>query len=126
MRNWFLVSKIWSYIFLALIFIYLIFIFSRTAWKNFVFNNKIYKLQKEIEVLEEENLRLKNLVVYYRSGAYQERVARALLNYKAPGEFVIAFPYKAPEREEFKFEEEPKDTRPNYKKWFEFIFKNKS
>ena len=123
MRIWSIFAKIWSYLFLAIIFVYLVFIFSRTVWRNYVINRKIYKLQKEIELVEEENLKLKNLVAYYQSSSYREKMARLLLNYKKPEEKVIAFPYKAPEKEEFKFREEPVDTRPNWQKWYDFIFK---
>jgi len=123
MRNWSIISRIWSYVFLAIIFLYLIFIFSKTVWKNYLINRQIYKLQKEVEVAEEENLRLKNLVAYYQSEAYQERIARSLLNYKKPDEKVIAFPYQAPSKEEFKFQEQPIDSRNNLQKWFDFIFK---
>ncbi len=114
-------NKVGSTVFLLCILGYLAFIFARTSYRNFVINRKIYRLQKEIELAREENLRLKNLVAYYRSDSYKERMARALLNYKKPDEKVVAFPYKPPEKEEFKFQEEPVDTRPNYKKWWDFL-----
>lgn len=118
-RGW--LKKFWSSLFFASVFAYMVFIFSKTSYRNFVINRKIYRLQKEVELAKEENLRLKNLVAYYRSDSYKERMARALLNYKKPEEKVIAFPYHAPEKEEFKFQEKPIDVRPNYKKWWDFL-----
>ena len=116
-------SKIWSYLFLLLVFGYIVFIFSKTVWKNYTINQQIYTLQKEAEVLEQENLQLKNLVTYYQSDSYKEREARLLLNYKAPGEKVVAFPLNVQATDDFKFQEIKNiDTRSNPEKWFEFIF----
>lgn len=118
-------SKIWSYLFLLLIIGYLVFIFSKTVWKNYSINQQIYKLQKETEVLQEENLRLKNLVAYYQSDSYKERMARLLLNYKLPDERVIAFPFDAKLNNEFKFQDTNVDTRSNIEKWRDFLLEKK-
>lgn len=117
-------SKIWSYLFLLLVFGYIVFIFSKTVWKNYIINQQIYTLQKQTEILEQENLQLKNLVTYYQSDSYKEREARLLLNYKAPGEKVVAFPLNVQATDDFKFQEiKNVDTRSNPQKWFDFIFK---
>jgi len=115
------IKKFWGWLFTLAAIGYIIFIFARTSYRNFVINRKIYRLQKEVELAQEENLRLKNLVAYYRSDSYKERMARALLNYKKPEEKVIAFPYQPPQKEEFKFQDKKVDTRPNYKKWWDFL-----
>jgi len=117
-------SKIWSYLFLLLVFGYIVFIFSKTVWKNYIINQQIYTLQKQTEILEQENLQLKNLVTYYQSDSYKERQARLLLNYKALGEKVVAFPLNVQATDDFKFQEiKNVDTRSNPQKWFDFIFK---
>jgi cell division protein FtsB len=114
--------KIWTWIFLVLVFGYLVFIFSKTVWKNYNINQQIFTLQKETDVLQQENLQLKNLVVYYQSDSYKEREARLLLNYKAPGEKVVAFPLNIQQTDDFKFQETTNvDTRSNPQKWFDFI-----
>ncbi|MCD6422438.1 septum formation initiator family protein [bacterium] len=118
-------SYLTNTIFLAVVIVYLAVIVSRTAWRNYLIERKVYRLQKEIEVLEEENVYLKNLLAYYRSPSYRERMARLLLNYKKPDEKVIAFPYQTPKTEsfKFKFKEEEVDTRSNWQKWIDFILK---
>ncbi|MDD3773852.1 MAG: septum formation initiator family protein [Patescibacteria group bacterium] len=115
--------KIWSYIFLILVLGYMAFIFSKTVWKNYAINQQIYKLQKETEVLQEENLRLKNLVAYYQSDSYKERMARLLLNYKNPNELVVAFPFDAKLNKDLELTESYIDTRSNLEKWYDFLFK---
>jgi len=117
-------SKIWSILFLTIVLGYLIFIFTKTVLKNYSINQQIYRLQKETQVSEEENLRLKNLIAYYQSDSYKDRMARLLLNYKLPDEKVIAFPNVAAEQDDFKLQDTNIDTRTNLQKWYDFIIRS--
>jgi cell division protein FtsB len=117
-------AKIWSYLFLFLVLGYLVFIFSKTVWKNYSINQQIYQLQAQNQVMQQENLQLKNLIIYYQSDSYKEWLARLLLNYKAPGEKVVAFPLDTTQITDFKVQTTSQtDSRSDLQKWYDFVFK---
>lgn len=53
---------------------------------------EIQKLQQDVQALERNVIGLENLNQYFRTDAYQERLAREKLNYQAPGEKVVLIP----------------------------------
>ncbi|MEX1997559.1 MAG: septum formation initiator family protein [Candidatus Andersenbacteria bacterium] len=55
---------------------------------------EVQRLQQEVQALERDIIGLDNLNQYFRTDAYQERLAREKLNYQAPGEKVVLIPEK--------------------------------
>lgn len=53
---------------------------------------EVNKLELEVQKLEKNVIELANLNQYFRTDAYQERLAREKLNYQAPGEKVVLIP----------------------------------
>lgn len=53
---------------------------------------EVQKLQQDVHGLERNVIGLENLNQYFRTDAYQERLAREKLNYQAPGEKVVLIP----------------------------------
>ena len=84
-------------------------------------------MEKEIEVLQAENIKLSNLISYFKTDTYKEKEARRLLGYQKPGEKVIIIPEIEEEIQENdqpseQTEEIKKDTQKNYQKWWDFFF----
>jgi cell division protein FtsB len=105
----------------------LVFILSRSLWQNYKVNQEIKSLEQEVTTLEEENQRLKNLVLYYRTDSYKEKEARRKLLMKMPDEKVLALPeteYNHEQAEDQIDNEKDRDKyqEPNYKLWIEYIF----
>lgn len=64
--------------------------------------NRRWQVQREVQTLEAEvraaerkAIELENLNQYFRTDAFQERLARENLNYSAPGEKVVLIPEEA-------------------------------
>jgi len=113
-------------VFFFLLIIYIIFLLGKTVWQNFDINHQIGSLEDEINQLEEENKKLDNQMKYYQSTTYKEQEARLKLGYQKPGEKVYVLPNQGKNQEtqsESSNNSENKDTRPNYLKWWEFLFK---
>jgi cell division protein FtsB len=120
-------KRAWSTVFFILIVVYLAFILSRSLWQNYKVNQEIKSLEQEVTTLEEENQRLKNLVLYYRTDSYKEKEARRKLLMKMPDEKVLALPeteYNHEQAEDQIDNEKDRDKyqEPNYKLWIEYIF----
>ncbi len=49
-------------------------------------------LDQEVRNLDKEIAQMENLNQYFRSDAFQERMAREKMNYRAPGEEVVLIP----------------------------------
>jgi cell division protein FtsB len=49
-------------------------------------------LDQEVRGLDKEIAEMENLNEYFRSNAFQERMAREKMNYRAPGEEVVLIP----------------------------------
>jgi cell division protein FtsB len=120
-------KRAWSTVFFIVIVVYLVFILSRSLWQNYKVNQEIKSLEQEVTTLEEENQRLKNLVLYYRTDSYKEKEARRKLLMKMPDEKVLALPeteYNHEQAEDQIDNEKDRDKyqEPNYKLWIEYIF----
>lgn len=64
--------------------------------------NRRWQVQREVQALEAEvktaerkSIELEHLNQYFRTDAFQERLARENLNYSAPGENVVLIPEEA-------------------------------
>jgi cell division protein FtsB len=120
-------KRAWSTVFFIVIVVYLVFILSRSLWQNYKVNQEIKSLEQEVTTLEEENQRLKNLVLYYRTDSYKEKEARRKLLMKMPDEKVLALPeteYNHEQAEDQIDNEKDRDKyqEPNYKLWIKYIF----
>jgi cell division protein FtsB len=102
---------------------YLLFLFGRSAYKNYQINQRIKELQASITTLNEQNTNLKNLIAYYQTETFRELEARRKLGLKKPGEIVVALPENTEEVLQTENPEEKKEqTTPNWKKWWEYLF----
>jgi len=109
-----------------LIIAYILFILVKTVWQNQTINREINNLETNISDLREKNKQLENLNKYYQSNEYKEQEARLKLGYQKPGEKVYVLPNQGKNQEtqsESSNNSENKDTRPNYLKWWEYLFR---
>ncbi len=104
--------------------IYIFFLSGKTVYQNIKFNGVEKNLQKEVEVLEAENLNLKNKILYYKTDSYKERVMREKLGYQKPGEKVLAItaPKEGEQRSQTVVQ---KQRTSNFQKWMNFLFPKK-
>ncbi len=56
---------------------------------------EVAALEAEVKAAERKTIELAHLNQYFRTDAFQERVARENLNYSAPGEKVVLVPEEA-------------------------------
>ncbi|MEK7556469.1 MAG: septum formation initiator family protein [Patescibacteria group bacterium] len=56
---------------------------------------EVAALKQEVQVAERKVVELSQLNQYFRTDAFQERLARENLNYSAPGETVVLIPEEA-------------------------------
>jgi len=118
-------QRLFSIIFFIIIICYLGFILSRSLWQNNRVNQDIKDLEDRVAALEDDNQRLKNMVLYYNTDSYREKEARRKLMMKMPGEKVLALPDIKSERGATEFsgqKEEEGPTEPNYQLWIKYIF----
>ncbi|RJO62315.1 hypothetical protein C4544_00525 [candidate division WS5 bacterium] len=103
--------------------VYIFFLVGKTVYQNIKFNGIEKDLQREVEVLEAENINLKNKILYYKTDSYKERVMRERLQYQKPGEQVLVL---VPEKEGEEESSEKKEVKTsNFEKWKKFLFPDK-
>ena len=119
----------WYYILpLIGIMIYIIFLLIKSAWANYGINQEISSLKTDIDALNDENQKLRDLSIYYQSNAYKERQARLLLNYQKPDEKVIILPAQKEQDQEQEsnalttVNPTPVQEKSNPQKWLQFFF----
>lgn len=88
---------------------------------------EISNLRSEKEKLEANNKDLASLLDYFASESYKEREARLKLNLQKSGEQVIII---SQEEDAVSGNDSKKDNQnssdvPNFKKWWDYFFKNK-
>lgn len=105
-----------------LIFAYVIYMSGKAFLRYQRLDQEIKKVEQEVSELEEENLRLKNLIVYFQSQSYKEKELRERLGYQKPGEKVIYF-VDNNEEEELSLPKE-EEKKPNWKMWLDYLFKS--
>ena len=122
-----LFSKIFL-IFIGLCLIYLGISTVKETYKRYTLKKEISRLKQKINSLEEKNNKLKELISYFDKESFLEKQARIKLNLKKPGEKVIIIPEPQKEKQEHKEilpKKELKDvSEPNWKKWWNYFFKN--
>lgn len=60
--------------------------------RRWQYQREVERLNQEVYKSEQQLTELTNLNIYFKTEAYQERLAREKLNYRAPGEKVILIP----------------------------------
>ncbi len=81
---------------------------------------EIFSLEEEIKKLEGERSNILKAIEYLKGDFYKEKEAREKFEMQKPGEKVIVI--LPPEETEEKTKEQ---ESPNYKKWWQYIFKIK-
>ena len=116
---------IWIFLILLLVAGYLIFIFSRSLWRNYEIKNELASLDTKIESLKIRQDYLTNLVSYYGTKGFAEKEARGKLGLKKEGETVLALPRKGAAKDKQKSIEEanPVTETTNAQKWWRFFFR---
>lgn len=116
----------WVILVLFIVVGYLIFIFSRSLWRNWEINRELVDLETRIEDLTIRQDYLTNLISYYNTQSFAEKEARSKLGLKKEGETVLALPRKGTvEKKGEQIEENAKaPERTNAAKWWKFFFKN--
>jgi cell division protein FtsB len=107
---------------------YIGFILGRSLWQNYQVDQEIQNLREQVVSLEDQNQRLKNLVLYYQTDSYLEKEARRKLMMRLPDEKVLALPDIKPESTAGSVDSEtgqkegstPKES--NYQLWIKYIF----
>lgn len=91
--------------------------------------NRRLQLQREVQRLENEAkemhknvIELENLNQYFRTDAYQERLAREKLNYAAPGEKVVLIPETIVNQTEERTATAAERTIPIPERWWRIFF----
>lgn len=100
--------------------VYIFFHTGKVVYQNIKFNGVEKDLEREVDVLEAENINLKNKILYYKTESYKERVMRERLGYQKPGEQVLAI---VPEKEGEEQNNEKQEVQiSNFEKWKNFLF----
>jgi len=118
-------QKPFTIVLFLLIVCYLGFILSRSLWQNNRINQNIKDLEERVVTLEDDNQRLKSMVLYYNTDSYREKEARRKLMMKMPGEKVLALPGVGSNGDSAELSEEQKEEglrEPNYQLWLKYIF----
>lgn len=89
-----------------------------TLWQK---KNLVVKAQLELEKEKKENQELKEKLAQVKQPQFIEKEARNKLFLAKPGEGVIVIPTGAIKPSP-SIQQKPKDTRPNWQKWWETFF----
>ncbi len=89
-----------------------------TLWQK---KNLVVKAQLELEKEKQENQELKRKLAQVKQPQFVEKEARNKLFLAKPGEGVIVIPTGAIKPSQ-STQPKPKDTRPNWQKWWETFF----
>jgi cell division protein FtsB len=116
-------KNIWTKLFIAALFFYVLFSVGRVLFQSYQINSEIESLQNEISQLKKSNQEYREKILYYQSPSYREKIARERFGMQKPGEEVMVI---LPEEKPKTTEQEQKDNLPNYRKWWNYFFTNKS
>jgi cell division protein FtsB len=89
-----------------------------TLWQK---NGLVENVRNEVQEEKERNMELKNKLSEVEDRQFVEEEARNKLFMVKPGEAVVVLPQKVLEAT-ISAKQKPKDTRPNWKKWYELFF----
>lgn len=114
----------WIFLVLLVVAGYLIFIFSRSLWRNYEVNKELSSLESKIEDYKLRQDYLTNLIAYYQTKSFAEKEARAQLGLKKEGETVLALPQKGKSEKKEEIEENTQiKEKTNAEKWWNFFFR---
>ena len=118
--NWIVENKIWIRIIIALLVAYIVFSVGKVLYQNYKVNKEVAALKVQVEELKKANKEYSDKILYYQSPSYREKIARERLGLQKEGESVVVI---LPEERPKETEQGPKDTSPNYLKWWNYFFK---
>ena len=101
----------------------------RVVKKKIEINSELKILEEEIGELESQNSRLQELVSYFETDSYQEKIARRELNLQKEGETAVAIPSTPADAQGYYEEEEtesyfPEEIKSPHEKWWNYFFDN--
>ena len=76
----------------GIIMVFLLISLAQEMNRRLQVQREVQNLQKEVQEMQRTIISLENLNQYFKTDAYQERLAREKLNYQAPGEKVVLIP----------------------------------
>ncbi len=118
---------------IGLIFLlYMFAILTNETGKNYALRSKSDQLESQITQLQSQIEELGYKVTYYKTDAYQEKLAREKLGLQKPGETVVIVkkdpslaasntPINTVEVE-LKTDEQIQNSKPHWQQWREFLF----
>ena len=77
---------------LSIVLLFLFVSLAQEMSRRLQVQHEVQLLQQEVQEMQRTVISLENLNQYFRTDAYQERLAREKLNYQAPGEKVVLIP----------------------------------
>lgn len=107
----------------------------KVIYRRYLIEQEIGAIREEIEKAEGKNKELSDLISYFSTDAFREKMARQKLNLQRPGETVVALPVKkkgdkiilGSEDNYFEDSESADDAEnflTNAKKWWHYFFSN--
>lgn len=124
-----MIRKTLEFINSKLVFTVLLLIFIGLLWLQFEqwrerrsINREISELQKQEQLLQQQNQQLEQSLKFFASDAYKEQVARQQLGLQKEGEIAINFPKPGELLPEVTAD--PTVQKSNPHKWWSFLFLN--
>jgi len=111
---------------LLIVFVFLLIVSGREAYRNYKINQEIKSLQRKIDELRKSSEELSELEKYLQSDEFLEKEARLKLNLIKDGEKLVII--KRSEEETSSGEQKPEveiKNIPNILKWWEYFFSRK-
>ncbi|PIR96979.1 MAG: hypothetical protein COT91_03815 [Candidatus Doudnabacteria bacterium CG10_big_fil_rev_8_21_14_0_10_41_10] len=112
---------------LVVILVIFTYFFAREAKRQYRIAVEIHALEEEIGELETANRELSDLIAYFQTEGFQEKELRRKLNLQKPGEHTVVLPQSQVTQESNAGENLAVATNEekNWKKWWNYFFKNK-
>jgi cell division protein FtsB len=119
----FLKSKLFNVV-LMIIVIYMVYLTGREALVNYYQSKQVARIESENAKIRQKNEEQKYLLEYYKTDSYAELEARKHLNMKKKDEQVVIVPVDLTDTQFGAITEETEEIKqkPNYKKWWDFVF----
>lgn len=83
---------------------------------------EVRRLNEEMRTMQKTVIETENLNNYFRTDAYQDRLAREKLNYQAPGEKVVFVPHEGGRTAVNGEAEKTTERRPILEQWWRLFF----
>ena len=125
------ISKIVSWAGLVIV-LYMLAILTSETGKNYQLRSKSDELEGQISQMQSQIEELGYKVTYYRTDAYQERLAREKLGLQKPGETVVIIKKDTAStlgtgsgeaaQLELKTDEQLQNSKSHWQQWREFLF----